>query len=97
MRRSQRCYGLGSGNSPFENRLQDCGHVFCFECLVRLFETAASAGWFSCPVCEGPILDPPRPDERVEMAVRWLRLAEGDDVSDAASAPLDAFDIYFQT
>jgi len=51
--------------------------------------------WYDCPQCRGPIFIPPRPDEKVQAAVTWLQLAQGDQPSDTSTMPADVFDIYF--
>jgi hypothetical protein len=53
--------------------------------------------WFWCPQpqCGAPIFVPPTPDERVEAAVLWLQLAEGDQLLDTPAISLGAFNIYF--
>jgi hypothetical protein len=78
------------------DRLQ-CGHLYCHQCLVELFEsTKAEALWSHCPVCEKPIFDPPRPDDKIASAVFWLLLALGDQPTDEPDEiPADSFDIYF--
>jgi hypothetical protein len=68
-------------------------------CLIRRFEEGMAEGlwWFVCPQpqCRAPIFIPPTLDEKVEAAILWLRLAEGDQLSDMPAVPLGAFDIYF--
>jgi hypothetical protein len=68
-------------------------------CLIRQFEEvmAEELWWFGCPQpqCRAPIFVPLTPDEKVEAAILWLQLAEGDQLLDTPAVPLGAFVIYF--
>jgi hypothetical protein len=73
-----------------------CGHVFCFNCLFKLFNRVkAEVVWFRCPQCNDYILVPPKVDKKVGAAVLWLQLAEGDEPSDTSSVSSGAFDFFF--
>ena len=74
----------------------NCGHVFCFACLIKLFETTwGDAYWFECPECRSSVFDPPKLDMKIAAAVRWLLLMQGAQTSEVPDVPPNAFDMYF--
>jgi len=48
-------------------------------------------GWYKCPVCEGSIDHPPKPDAQVEKTLSYLYHALGEQVPDPPSIPEDPF------
>ena len=80
-----------------DDRLQ-CGHLFCYECLVELFGNAREeALCFQCPDCDRHISTPPQSDAKVASAVFWLLLLLGDQPTDEPKpVPTNVFDVYFE-
>ena len=78
------------------NRFVGCGHVFCFVCVKAILD---SNTWYepnTCPLCQAPILQPPKRDLLLENVLSWLMLMKGEAPPTQQEIEEDYFDYHFE-
>ncbi|KAI0660504.1 hypothetical protein C8Q70DRAFT_55595 [Cubamyces menziesii] len=51
---------------PIAPRMTQCGHVYCYPCILHLISVSEQPKWVQCPICHDSV------NERSLKAVKWL-------------------------